>query len=275
MYTDKSGYLDPIKMAVHAVIALIVLILLFNTFGTVNAGERGVKTRLGAVVGIVPQGFYTKIPFIEHVVKMDVRTQTFRSTAEAPLMAASNDLQDVRLAVVVNYHIDPATVADIFAQYGSADKYYDQVVAPLVISTVKAVASNYTAADQIQKRSEMTSVAQSELLKAFEGKNVFIEKLDITNIAFSDAFTQAIEAKVTAVQNAEAQKNKLEQIKYEAEQKVVAATAEAESQRIQSQSLAAQGGEDYVNLKAIEKWDGKLPAQMIPGSAVPFININK
>ena len=264
-----------VKYAVNGVIGLLVLIVLFNTIGTVKAGERGVKTRFSAVVGIVNQGLYAKIPFAEDIVKMDVRTQSLTATPETPLMAASNDLQDTRLSIVVNYHIEPTMVADIYQQYGNAEKYYNQVVNPLIVSTVKATASQYTAAEQIQKRSEMTVKAQEALLLAFEGKNVIIEKTDITNIAFSDAFTQAIEAKVTAVQNAEAQKNKLEQIKYEAEQKVVAATAEAESQRIQSQSLAAQGGEDYVQLKAIERWNGVLPAQMVPNATVPFINLNK
>ena len=37
------------------------------------------------------------------------------------------------------------------------------------------------------------------------------------------------------------------------------AQAEAESIRIQSAAIKEQGGQDYVNLKALEKWDGKLP----------------
>lgn len=263
------------KIIVHAVVALAVLILLTNTFGTVSAGERGVKTRLGAVVGIVPQGLYVKIPFIEGVVKMDVRTQSFVSSQEEPLMGASNDLQDTRMAVVVNYHIDPTTVADIYAQYGNAERYYHQVVDPLIIATLKAVASRYTASEQIQKRAEMSAIALDELHKAFEGRNVAIEKADITNIEFSDAFTLAIEAKVTAVQNAEAEKNRLEQVKYEAQQTIEKAKAEAESIRIQAQAITQQGGEDYVQLKAIEKWNGTLPAQMIPNASVPFLNLTK
>lgn len=264
-----------VKYAVNGVIGLVVLVVLLGSFGTVNAGERGVKTRFGAVVGIVNQGFYTKLPFVEDVVKMDVRTQSFTATKDAPLSAASNDLQDTRLAVVVNYHIQPEMVADIYQQYGSANTYYQNVVSPLIVATVKATASQYTAAEQIQKRLEMSDKALTALSTAFEGKNVAIEKADITDVSFSESFTQAIEAKVTAVQQAEAAKNKLEQVKFEAQQTIETAKATAEAQRIQSQSLAAQGGADYVNLKAIEKWDGHLPTQMIPGSTVPFINLNK
>ena len=262
-----------IKYSIWGIIGLIILMFIFGSFGTISAGERGVKTRFNAVVGTLQPGLYMKLPFVESVTKMDVRTQSLTATKEAPLSAASNDLQDTRLAVVVNYHIEPSTVANIYQQYGNADTYYKNVVEPLIVATVKATASQYTAAEQIQKRLEMSAKALTALNTAFEGKNVAIEKADITDVAFSESFTKSIEDKVTAVQNAETAKNKLEQIKYEAQQTVETAKATAEAQRISSAALAAQGGSDYVQLKAIEKWNGILPVQMIPGSTVPFVNL--
>lgn len=245
-----------LKIAKWAALGLVALILVFGSFGTVGAGERGVKTRMRAVVGTVEPGLYFKLPLVEKVVKMDVRTQSLVATKESPLSAASFDLQDTKFAVVVNYHINPATVANIYQQYGTADTYYHNVVEPLIMATVKAVASQYTAADQIQRRQEMSAEALDELHKAFEGKNVSIEKADITDVAFSPSFTAAIETKVTAVQEAEAAKNKLEQVKYEAEQRIAQARGEAEAIRIQAQAITSQGGREYVNLKTIEKWNG-------------------
>ncbi len=104
-------------------------------------------------------------------------------------------------------------------------------------------------------------------------KYAIFDTSSITNIEFSPSFTQSIEKKVTAEQDALAAKNRLEQIKYEGEQKVVSAKAEAEAIRIQSQAINSQGGADYVQLQAIQKWNGQLPVQMIPGSTVPFINL--
>lgn len=273
MYTNARGDLNIPKIVIHAVIALVALVLLFGSFGNVATGTRGVKTRFGAVVGIISPGLYFKIPLVDHVTTMDVHTQSLTATKDAPLSAASNDLQDTRLAVVVNYHIAPTLVSDIFTQYGGADDYYIGVVDPLIVATIKSVASEYTASDQIQKRQEMSDKVLASLQTEFADKNVVIEKADITDISFSDTFTAAIEAKVTAQQNAEAAKNKLAQVTYEGQQTIVTAQAVAEAQRIQSQALAAAGGSDYVQLKAIEKWNGVLPAQMIPGSTVPFVNL--
>ncbi len=237
--------------------AVVVIILVSGSMGVVGAQERGIKVRLGVVKGVLNPGLYFKLPLIESVVKMDVKTQSLVTTKDAPLSAASNDLQDTKLAVVVNYHVDPANVQNIYQQYGSADVYYSTIIEPLIVSTVKATASQYTAADQIQKRQEMASATLSALQKSFEGKGIVVEKADITDISFSGAFTQAIEAKVTAVQNAEAAKNKLQQVQYEADQAVATAKGQAEAIRIQAQAINSQGGADYVELQRIKAWDGR------------------
>ncbi len=255
-YETREGDLNVGKVVRHVLVAVIALTFLFGSWGVVGAQERGVKVRLGVVKGVVNPGVYFKIPLIESVVKMDVKTQSLVATKDAPLSAASNDLQDTKLAVVVNYTINPATVVDIYQQYGGADRYYTTVAEPTIVATIKAVASQYTAADQIQKRAEMTSAVLTALQKAFEGKNVTISKADITDISFSASFTQAIEAKVTAVQNAEAARNKLEQVKAEADQTVAKATADARAIQIQAQAINSQGGADYVELQKIAKWNG-------------------
>ncbi len=274
-YYDKETEVVKVKNIIKDFIILLVIVTIFGCFGTISAGERGIKTRFNQIVGTIDGGLYFKMPFIEKMVKMDVQTQSMVATKEEPLSAASNDLQDTKLAVVVNYHIDPATVEDIYRQYKNTERYYSTIVDPQIVGVIKATASQYTAAEQIQKRLEMQAKMLSSLQSAFEGKNVVIEKVDITDVSFSPSFTSAIEAKVTAVQNAEAQKNKLEQIKYEAEQTVVTAKANAEAQRISSAALEAQGGKAYVELEAVKKWDGHLPNQMIPGQSLPFINLNK
>lgn len=255
-YTDNEGDLNILKMVGHGIIALVLLILVLGSFGVVGAQERGVRVRLGVVKGVVNPGLYFKLPLVDKVVKMDVKTQSMITTKDSPLSAASNDLQDTKLAVVVNYHINSSMVSDIYVQYGGTDTYYTKIIDPLIVATLKAVASQYTAANQIQKRAEMSAEALSALQKAFDGKGVSIEKADITDISFSPSFTQAIEAKVTAVQNAEAAQNKLAQVKAEAAQTVATAQAQAEAIRIQAQAINSQGGADYVALQKVQKWNG-------------------
>jgi regulator of protease activity HflC (stomatin/prohibitin superfamily) len=284
MFKDKEGEISAPNIIVASIAGLIGLILFFMAFGTIGAGERGVKTRFGAVVSVLEQGLYFKVPFIEGVKKMDVKTRTINydqngaegdATDTSQLFGASKDLQDVKIGVVVTYHISPEKVAEIYSSYSSVDNYEGNVIEPIVREVVKSTSAQFTAEELVTKRAEYSDRVNTVLNERFMDKNSVLERFSVTNFEFSKEFSKAIEAKVTATQNAEAAKNKLEQVKFEAQQTIETAKATAEAQRIQSQSLAAQGGADFVNLKAIEKWNGVLPVQMIPGSTVPFINLTK
>ena len=263
-----------ITIAKWVISGVLLLSVVFGSFGTIGAGERGIKTRFGAVVGTVEQGLYFKMPFVDRVHVMDVKTRTISyEKPNGQLSGASKDLQDVAIGIVVNYQIDPTKVGLIYASYSSVDNYEANVIAPIVRTTVKAISAQYTAEELVTKRAEFSDRVLKMLTDEFTAKNATRQNFNVTNVEFAEAFAKAIETKVTAVQNAEAQKNKLEQIKYEAQQTIETAKATAEAQRISAAALAAQGGADYVALKAIERWDGKLPVQMIPGQSVPFINV--
>lgn len=264
-------------------LGLFALIFVLGTFVTVATGEIGVKTRLGRVVGTMEPGLHGKLPFIEKVTKLEVRNRVVKNEhyvneegtviSDNALAAASKDLQDVNVSTTVNYSIDQSRVVDLYSQYKTTENYEESVVKPLIKQIVKTATAEYTADELVTKRAELNTKLSENLRQALSEKYSIVEQSNITNLGFSASFTQAIEKKVTAEQDALAAKNRLEQIKYEGEQKIVSAQAEAESIRIQSQAINAQGGEDYVNLKAIEKWSGNLPNYMM-GSSVPFININ-
>lgn len=268
----------------RALVLFVLALLFFGSFGTISAGERGIKTRLGAVVRTVEPGLYFKLPIIEDVARMEVKTRTVNydkngnegdAIDTSQLSGASKDLQDVWIGVVVNYHVNAEKVTAIYTQYKSVDNFESNVIEPIIREVVKSTSAQYTAEELVTKRAEFGDRVNMVLAERFASKDAVLESFSVTNFEFSKAFTQSIENKVTAVQNAEAAKNKLEQIKFEAQQTVETAKAIAEAQRIQAQSLSAQGGADYVNLKAIEKWDGHLPTQMIPGSTVPFLNLTR
>lgn len=282
-YINKEGEIRHGKIATHVILAIFILIILFSSFGTISAGEVGVKTRLSKVIGTVQPGLYLKMPFFEGVTAMSVKTLTINYDKAGDtgdnkdvgdnLFGASKDLQDVAIGVVVNYHIDATKVADIYSQYSSVENYQSNVIEPMIREIVKSTSAQYTAEELVTKRAEFSDKVNVTLATQFVEKNSVLERFSVTNFSFSDAFSKSIEAKVTAVQDAEAQKNKLVQVQYEAQQTIEKAKASAEAIRISAQAINSQGGADYVQLQAISKWDGKLPTQMIPNSSVPFLNL--
>lgn len=239
------------KIVKWVVISLVALTLLFGSFGTVGAGERGVLTRFGAVTGTKEQGLYFKIPFIEHVVKMDVQTQKEQVDVEA----ASSDLQDVHTVIALNYNVMPEKVGILYVNVG--EEYKTRIIDPAVQEAVKASTAKYTANDLIQNRPAVRDAIQKDLAVKLAESFLQVSDISIVDFKFSQSFNTAIEAKVTAEQNALAAKNKLDQVKFEAEQTVATAKAQAEAIQIQAQAINSQGGADYVALQKIKAWDGK------------------
>lgn len=248
---------------------LVLLVVLFGSFTVISAGERGVVLRVGAIDRVLEPGFNLKMPIFESIRKISVQTQKEQVETDA----ASQDLQTVKAIVAVNYNVSPEKVADLWRTLGG--DYKNRVIDPAIQEAVKAATAKYTAEQLITQRPQVKEEIKMSLASILSPKDIFVSDVSITNFDFSPSFNQAIEAKVTAEQQALQSKNLLEQKKYEAEQVVVTAKAQAEAIQIQTAAINSQGGANYVQLEAIKKWDGKLPAQMIPGSTVPFINLTK
>lgn len=229
---------------------LVVIIIAITPFTQIQAGQKGIVLRNGNVDRVLDPGLHWLTPLIEGVVKMDVTTQKEEVTAES----ASKDLQNVSTKVAVNYTIDQNHVTDIYRDL--KQDYVVRVIEPAIQEAVKSATAKYTAEELVTKREEVKGAIYEDLKSRLTPRHILIAEVLITNFDFSASFNGAIEAKVKAEQDALASKNKLEQTKYEAEQKVVSATAEAEAIRIQAQAVTSQGGADYVKLKTIEKWNG-------------------
>ena len=273
-YIYQNGDLKTGKIVGQIISVIILGVILVGSLGTVPAGNVGVKTRFSKVISTVQPGLYIKIPFIESVTQMDVQTQKDQTDATA----ASNDLQSVTTTVAVNYHVEPGDASTIFSNIGA--DYAERVISPAIQESVKSVTANYTAEQLVTSREKVREEILSLLTTKLQAYGVKTDSLNIVNFNFSKTFNDAIEAKVTAEQDALAAKNKLAQVQYEAEQTVASAKAQAEAIQIQTQAIQNGGGQNYVQLQsikvqqsAVDKWNGVLPTQMIPGGTVPFINL--
>ena len=253
----------------YCILGIVALILIFGTMYIVNAGERAVLITLGSPsVSTIAEGLHFKMPFFQNIVIFDIKTQK----DEVDASSASKDLQTVSAKIAVNYHLEEASAPRIYKEVGV--DYINRILSPAIQESVKASTALYTAEELITKR-ELVRESIRELLKGkMAPRGIVIEDVLITNFDFSKSFNDAIENKVTMEQNALAAKNKLEQIKYEADQRVAQANGEAEAQRIQIEALRVQGGEYYVRLQGINRWNGILPT-VVGSNVMPFIgNLN-
>ena len=269
---DRSTTMPNSRRWVSAVGVLVVGIVIISTLlpsvGQVAAGQAGVVLRFGGVTGrVLDEGLYFVTPIADQVKILDVQIQAGESTATA----SSADLQDVSTTVVVNYRLDRPAVATTYQTLGYA--YSSRIITPSVQEAVKAATALFNAERLVVDRPKVREQIKVILAERLRPHGIILEALSITDFTFSEEFTRSIEAKVTATQNALKAENDLKRVEFEAQQRVATAQAEAEAIRIQAESISATGGEAYVSLKAVEKWDGALPRIMTPDGALPFLNL--
>jgi regulator of protease activity HflC (stomatin/prohibitin superfamily) len=254
------------KIVSYSIIGLIAIIIIFGSFGTVGAGERGVLLQFGAVKDkIFGEGLYFKIPFVQRVVKIDVKVQK----DEVPASASSKDLQVVTSKIALNYHLAPDSVNKIWQEIGK--DYNIRIIAPSIQEAVKSVTAKFTAEELITKREEVKEKIKANLAERLLEHAIIVDEFNIIDFYFSDAFNNAIEAKVTAEQLKLKAERDLERIKIEKEQKIAEAEGKARAILIEARALMANP--KVVELRWIEKWNGEVPTYW--GQASPFIGLNR
>ncbi|WP_282080447.1 prohibitin family protein [Aquimarina algiphila] len=257
------------KLFILAIIP--ILLIVFKPWTQVGAGERGIVQNFGAVQDVVlGEGIHFKIPIVQTVTLIDVKIQKAMTDAAS----SSSDLQDVDLSVALNYHIIPDKANLVYQTIGV--EFKERIIDPAIQEVMKAVSARYTAEELITKRPAVSTEMQEALTLRLLASNISVDAFSIISFSFSQTFTDAIEAKQTAEQNALKAKRDLDRIKVEAEQTIAAATAEAEALRLQKMNISPDLIElrkIEANLKAIEKWNGILP-HVTGAGAIPFIGVS-
>src|SRR3990172_6142591 len=245
-----------------------ILLLIINPIVIIRAGYRGVILQWGAVSDrVLGEGIHWVIPIANSITKVDVTVQKISKD----VTAASRDLQTVHTKIALNYHPDALKVNKLYQSF--RHEYAERIVQPTIDEFVKRTTAHYTAEELITKREMVKSDLKKSITEALASSGLIVTDVYMTDFDFSKEFNLSIEAKVKAEQEALKEKNNLEAEKFKAQQKIVAAEATARAIKIQAEAITQQGGKDFVQLKAVEKWNGVLPTQMIPGSSVPFINL--
>ena len=253
--------------------ALILFIILCLSVCKIPTGHTGVVTSFGKVQNYtLDAGIHMKAPW-QRVIKMDNRVQ--KQSIE--LSCFSSDIQEVKIVYTVNYQIDKANAMTIYSTIGK--EYYDIAVVPNITESVKVVTAKFTAEKLVGTREKLAQAIEQDLTERLKDYNIELVSTSIEDMDFTDAYTNAVEAKQVA------QQNKLK-AETEAEQKVIEAEANAEVARIKAQGnadakkIAAEAEakanemlsksltDKVLKNKWYEKWDGKYPQVVSDGGTI-------
>lgn len=275
---------------------IVLIVLAICCFASVPTGHTGVVVTFGKVEDyVLSEGVHLKFPW-QTVVNMDNRTQKQSFVQQA----FSSDIQQVNISCSVNYAINRDTSQNLYRNVGTG--YYATVMEPRIYEDVKAVIARFSADKLIENRDNLSNHVMELLVPEMEAYGINVLSISVENIDFSDAFTNAVEAKQVAeqaklqAQTEQSQKTMEQQaaaerqkIAAEAEAAVAVIQAEADRQVLQIQADAAEyaGRKDaavneaisasltdmLVQYYSIKQWDGKLPTYVGNGQTYPVIDL--
>ena len=278
------------------VIFLFVFIMLLCCISSVPTGYTGILTTFGRVEDVtLGAGVHWIAPW-QKIIKLDNRTQK----VEINTQTFSSDIQQVDVAMSVNYCIDQTTAQTLYKTVG--ENYFETVVHPRILENTKSVFAHYTAEELIGNRQKLSNEIANLLTDDVDEYGITIVSFAVEDIDFTDAFTDAVERKQVAQQNKLAAETEQAQKTMEqqaaAERRIIDANAAAEEAKIQAEAdlevtkIQADAAE-YAGLKEAAKnkaiaewlsplliryyyilqWDGKLPNYMMSGDGSMLFQI--
>lgn len=283
----------------RAILSVFIALAILSSIVIVQTGTVGIVMEFGRIKEVIQPGLHFVIPVITNVQVMNTQTMKYEVNASA----ATNDLQDVRATIAVNYHLsnNDDGIIYLFNQFRGAHE--DRIIAPVVQEVVKANTAKFTADNLIKTRSAVKDSITRDLENKLSDKGIYVEEVSITNFDFSPQFNQAIENKAVIEQEKLQAQLELEKKQIEVQKMVVEQNATAQALVIQAEadakakSLRAEGEanatlvtasankqaidliqgvltDEYVRYQYAQRWDGKLPYFMGAGQSSFLIPLN-
>ena len=291
--TDNNPFIpdfiekNPGRAAVYVIVAFIVLMTAIDCVHSVPPGHRGVIVTFGKVREVnLGEGLQLKLPYVQRIVDMKVMLEK----EQVQESAASSDLQEITTTLTVHFNIMPDSAWMVYQTM--RQDYHDLLLRPVIQEDLKATTAKFTAEELVTTRAALVQKLAEKLRESLQPYGIYVQTVNFVDFQFSKAFSEAIEAKVTAEQDALKAKNILVRIEYEAQQKIIQAeaeknatiiAAEADARRVEISALAEafrvtteanatagaiqmitdQMTPEYAQYLHLMQWDGKYPTTML------------
>jgi prohibitin 1 len=240
---------QPGRRVFRLVVVAIVLILLLagNPIKVIPAGHVGVKDFFGSVSpNVLPPGVRFVFPFTR-VVKMSIKTQEVKETAEVP--SKEGLIMDLEGSLL--FRLDPEKAANIYKTVGA--DYQEIAVHPQIRSAIREITASYEAKVLYSAERERISKETLELFRKLAGdRGIIAEAVLLRKIGLPAIVANAIQEKLRREQEAEQMKFVLQKEQQEAERKRIEAQGIADFQKIVAAGISPQLLE-WKGIEATEK----------------------
>ena len=269
MVTSKKTTL---KFGFIGIVLIGIMVLFFGMYSIdrIDSGQTGIIVNLaGSDRGIDDAKVETGWVVYNRFVK-----QLFEYPAFAQIVDYDPfDIQDKKGTIfktdpTIEYYIERENAKVVFLRYRKTTEELEQsVILTEVKNAYKDIAGLYETDSLINNRPAFEKEVEGLLKERLSLRGFTFSNIQ-SSVKPNDVLQAAIDAKNTAVQNALKVENEKKAAIAEAEKVVAAAKGKADANRILQQSITPE----LIQLKAVEKWDGKLPIST-GGNALPFLKL--
>lgn len=244
--------------------SIALLALPLAACGSVDAGNVGIWNRFGEIGDTVAQpGMHGLNPLTTTLEEMSVRDDPLSGETAV----YTKDLQQAAVKYNIVTALNASSAIKMRKTVGL--EWREKLLPPLVEATVKDVFGQFNATDAVAVRPQMQERMLQALRTRLKARGISVSAFQLTNVDYSDAFENAVEQAQVATQQAVAARNATVRVKEEAEQTRIRSEAEANRIRVQAQAISANP--EIVQLRWVEKWDGKMPQTVYCSPGAPCV----